>query len=135
MFVLLFFLAFILQCTIAQDYLQPEQVHVSYGGKKQIFLTVKRKNIRFLYGLGNPKSLFVTWVTFDDTANESIIEYGQGKLDKIAFGNQTLFTDGGSLKRKIYIHRVFLTNLEPGQTYSKRDVFACYSFCQVSFQT
>uniref|UniRef100_A0A4W4HC78 Purple acid phosphatase n=1 Tax=Electrophorus electricus TaxID=8005 RepID=A0A4W4HC78_ELEEL len=77
---------------------QPEQVHLSYPGVKG--------------------SMVITWTTLN--ATESIVEYGLwgGKLfTQSARGNCTTFVDGGSEKRKIYIHRVTLSELIPGFTY------------------
>lgn len=62
--------------------------------------------------------MIVTWVTFDKTAI-STVEYGIDNLDDSANGTSTLFVDGGSQKRKLYIHRVTLKNLKPNQKYSK----------------
>lgn len=75
---------------------QPEQIHLSYGA--------------------TPDRMIVTWVTMDPVSS-SAVEYGQDKLDKIEYGTQDLFTDGGFEKRKMTIHRVLLSNLTPGQTY------------------
>uniref|UniRef100_H3BDL2 Purple acid phosphatase n=1 Tax=Latimeria chalumnae TaxID=7897 RepID=H3BDL2_LATCH len=79
--------------------IQPEQVHLSYPGS-------------------DPKSIVVTWTTFNKT--DSVVEYGLcgGKLfESVAEGSSTLFVDGGKEKRKLYIHRVTLTGLKPGFTY------------------
>lgn len=63
-------------------------------------------------------SMVVTWTTFDYT--ESVVEYGLwgGKLfSHIAKGNSTLFVDGGPEKRKMYVHKVTLPELRPGDKY------------------
>uniref|UniRef100_A0A4W5NQE0 Purple acid phosphatase n=1 Tax=Hucho hucho TaxID=62062 RepID=A0A4W5NQE0_9TELE len=61
----------------------------------------------------------VTWTTFNET-EESIVEYGLwgGRLFELtAKGKATLFVDGGSEERKMYIHRVTLTDLRPASAY------------------
>lgn len=75
---------------------QPEQVHINYGV--------------------GPSQMMITWLTIDPT-NQSVVEYGEFKLDKVKFGNQTKFIDGGSEKRVMFIHRVLLTDLTPNTTY------------------
>ncbi|CAI9728181.1 acid phosphatase type 7 [Octopus vulgaris] len=77
-------------------YYQPEQVHLSYGD--------------------DPTQMVVTWVTMSET-NSSMVEYGQDSLKYMVPGTETLFIDGGSEQRHIYMHRVTLTQLDPGQKY------------------
>uniref|UniRef100_A0A8B9LV93 Purple acid phosphatase n=1 Tax=Astyanax mexicanus TaxID=7994 RepID=A0A8B9LV93_ASTMX len=63
-------------------------------------------------------SMVITWTTFDKT--DSMVEYNLwgGKLfTQSAKGISTLFVDGGTEKRKLYIHRVTLSDLRPGSTY------------------
>ncbi|VDK68560.1 unnamed protein product [Gongylonema pulchrum] len=60
--------------------------------------------------------MWVTWLTYNNTFL-SLVEYGIGDFRWTAQGNSTLFTDGGKLKRKRYIHRVLLTDLKPGTEY------------------
>ncbi|XP_066529531.1 acid phosphatase type 7 [Hoplias malabaricus] len=77
---------------------QPEQVHLSYPGVKG--------------------SMVITWTTVNKT--DSAVEYSLwgGKLfSQTAKGNSTVFVDGGSEKRTMYIHRVSLTDLRPGAAY------------------
>ncbi|KAG5857606.1 hypothetical protein ANANG_G00021220 [Anguilla anguilla] len=77
---------------------QPEQVHISYPAA--------------------PYSMVITWTTFNET--ESVVEYNVwgGKLfDLMAKGTSTIFEDGGSEKRKLYVHRVTLSGLRPGSAY------------------
>lgn len=75
---------------------QPEQVHISYG------------NV--------PSEMMVTWTTFDPT-NTSTVEYGKVDLNRSKTGHATKFVDGGSAKRVLYMHRVLLTDLKPGEDY------------------
>lgn len=62
--------------------------------------------------------MVITWTTFNATANTTAW-YGIGKMDQIAYGWQTHFADDGPEKRVIYMHRVKLSNLQSGASYSK----------------
>lgn len=67
--------------------------------------------------------MVITWTTFDYT--DSVVEYGLwgGKLfSHTAKGNSTLFIDGGSEKRNMYIHKVTLPELRPGANYGKNNI-------------
>jgi hypothetical protein len=66
----------------------------------------------------NPTQMIVTWVTKDETPVPTV-EYGLNGLEQQAFGESSLFIDGGFEKRRMQIHRVILENLKPGQKYSK----------------
>ncbi|CAL8295158.1 unnamed protein product [Arctogadus glacialis] len=77
---------------------QPEQVHLSYPGV--------------------PGSMVVTWTTFNRT--DSLVEYspwGDVLFHKSAKGSVTPFVDSGNEKRKMFIHRVTLSDLKPGSHY------------------
>ncbi|XP_001606004.2 acid phosphatase type 7 [Nasonia vitripennis] len=75
---------------------QPEAVHIAYG-----------EDIH---------DIVVTWSTRQDT-QESIVEYGINGYALTAYGNSTLFVDGGPKKHRQYIHRVWLKNLTPNSKY------------------
>lgn len=72
----------------------------------------------------NPTDMVVTWVTMQSTI-EAVVEYGVDDLQKTAKGLEDAFTDGGSEKRVMYIHRVTITGLHPGQKYSEYEVDSC----------
>lgn len=62
--------------------------------------------------------MMVTWTTLNKT--ESKVEYGPlgGQLFEMSSkGDATLFVDSGVEKRKMFIHRVTLTDLKPASTY------------------
>lgn len=64
--------------------------------------------------------MVVTWTTFNET--ESVVEYNEwgGKLfTLVAKGNAITFVDGGSEKRRLFIHRVTLSGLKPGSAYGE----------------
>lgn len=96
---------------------QPEQVHLSYGGRQ----TLAKYAFNFIICfLANPSEMIVTWVTFTQTMTSSV-EFGinLGGLNRRAEGSQTVFIDGGDEKRTLYIHRVTMKGLNPGQRYCK----------------
>jgi hypothetical protein len=45
--------------------------------------------------------------------------YGINKLENQAHGTAVKFIDGGAEKRHMFIHRVTLKGLKPGQTYGE----------------
>ncbi|XP_074872570.1 acid phosphatase type 7 [Carettochelys insculpta] len=80
---------------------QPQQVHLSYPG--------------------NPTAMTVTWTTFSPAG--SIVEFGPeqgGAFTASAKGQASRFVDGGLLHRSMFIHRVTLQGLVPGQRYVYR---------------
>ncbi|XP_068105551.1 acid phosphatase type 7 [Hyperolius riggenbachi] len=80
------------------DQYQPEQIHLSYTG---------------------PTSMTVTWTTFSWTP--SVVEFsrlpGPPSFNLTAYGESSLFIDGGPMRRKMFIHRVTLKDVIPGQRY------------------
>jgi len=84
------------------EYLQPEQVHLSYWG--------------------NPQEMWVTWVTLSNCTRDklpvqSFVEYGTNGFSQRQEGNFTHFIDQGSEKRWIFVHRAKMTNLVPDKRY------------------
>ena len=65
-----------------------------------------------------PTEMVATWVT-DDPTDVSIVEYGLDDLNLVSKGIEDTFTDGGSMKRVLYMHRVKMTGLVPGREYSE----------------
>ena len=62
--------------------------------------------------------MVATWVT-DNSTDTSIVEYGLYDLNTVSKGIEETFTDGGSMKRVLYMHRVKMTGLVPGRQYSE----------------
>ena len=65
-----------------------------------------------------PAEMVATWVTLNST-DFSIVEFGIYDLNLVAKGTEDRFVDGGSQKRVMYMHRVKITGLKPGNRYSK----------------
>jgi hypothetical protein len=63
--------------------------------------------------------MIVTWVTQDDV-KESVVEYGTNFINQVESSTRDIFVDGGKEKRQMYIHRVQLSNLDPGTVYRKQ---------------
>lgn len=62
--------------------------------------------------------MMVTWVTLAQT-EYSVVQYNKAGLSLTlqTSGTVTKFTDGGSAHRVLWMHRVKLTGLMPGQVY------------------
>ena len=61
----------------------------------------------------------VTWVTRDSTDNPEV-GYGQTNLAEYsAQATKSIFTDGGSAKRSIYVYRATMISLKPGKGYGR----------------
>jgi hypothetical protein len=52
-----------------------------------------------------------------DPVNNTLCEYGVNQLNIMINGTSEFFTDGGTERRTIQIHRVVLNNLLPNQQY------------------
>ncbi|UYV74649.1 ACP7, partial [Cordylochernes scorpioides] len=62
-----------------------------------------------------PEHMMVTWVTFDYT--ETVVRYGPQRPTRIVHGSSTSFQSKEKPIRTIWVHRVLLRGLTPGQTY------------------
>jgi len=93
---------------------QPQQVHLSLGSKAS--------------------EIVVTWLTTNHTP-DSVVEYGSQhelfNLNLKSEGTSQLFTDGGSEKRTMYIHRVFLKNLKTQSFYAYHVGSSNYGWSEV----
>ena len=74
---------------------------------------------------GDPSEMVVTWVTMQATML-SFVEYGTTEMDNLAKGSEETFVDGGSEKRSLFMHRVTITGLTPGQKYSENSFYNKY---------
>lgn len=81
-------------------YYQPEQIHITYGAK--------------------PSQMIITWTTMD-FVNETVVEYGIDYLKNQQLGKAVNFKNKNKdfINRDETVHSVLLSNLIPGQTYSK----------------
>lgn len=93
-------IAFVLFPTIIRGsqviYVQPEQIHLSLGVKSN--------------------QIVVTWTTFNSTIRSTVC-YGIESMDQVAHGSQNEFIDDGTERRKLFIHRVYLNDLNANTTY------------------
>ncbi len=95
------------------DY-QPEQIHIAYGSF--------------------PTQMIITWTTLS-FVNDSIVEYGIDKLTNSKTGKYQIFKnkDKDFTNREETIHSVLLTDLIPGQRYSKNAVSFNFYYYKVYF--
>ncbi|XP_049875413.1 acid phosphatase type 7 isoform X6 [Pectinophora gossypiella] len=82
-------------------YCQPEQIHISFGEKTN--------------------DIVVTWTTYNDT-EDSMVQYGEGVLQNLAMGYQTMFVAGNGTNVE-FVHRVTLPDLK----FDTRYVYHCGS--------
>ena len=63
----------------------------------------------------------IVWNKVKNNTDESTVQFGEDvdDLSRKATGSRTKFVDGGAEHHMQYIHRVKLTNLTTGNTYSK----------------
>lgn len=69
----------------------------------------------------NPSEMMVTWVTMNSTKTPKV-EYnliGEEKFCLHSVGFSSVFVDGGNEKRTMFMNRVLLKNLQPGQAYGR----------------
>lgn len=85
---------------VYSDNVVPEQIHLSYGRVST--------------------QMFVTWSTMNVTQNATCL-YGTSSLSQQAKGYTTKFVDGGTEQHTQYIHRVSLSQLQPG----KKHMYQC----------
>ncbi len=67
--------------------------------------------------IGDGSATTITWTTWNET--ESIVEFGVDptRLNETRGGYSRLFVDGGSEKRRQFIHRVQIEDLKPNTSY------------------
>lgn len=81
-------------------HLQPEQIHLSLGS--------------------DPSQMVVTWLTVNKTATPQVkygLASGSPEFNKQQNGYSTLYVDGGTEQRTMYIHRAVMVDLTPGAPY------------------
>ncbi|XP_018644223.1 acid phosphatase-related [Schistosoma mansoni] len=74
----------------------PEQVHIALGEQ--------------------PSTISITWVTQENTESSTVL-YGTKLLNMKSTGYVKEFIDGGREQRKMYVHRVILSDLIAGTIY------------------
>ncbi|CAH8503374.1 unnamed protein product [Schistosoma mattheei] len=74
----------------------PEQIHIALGEQ--------------------PSTISITWVTQENTESSTVL-YGTMLLNMKSTGYVKQFIDGGREQRKMYIHRVILSDLIANTTY------------------
>jgi hypothetical protein len=80
----------------AEDYYQPEQIHISYGAL--------------------PSQMIITWTTLSNVSDH-VVEYGLNSLDMTAHGSYRILKNSGTSGRQTQIHYVLLNDLIPGEKY------------------
>lgn len=79
-------------------YKQPEQIHIAYGD--------------------DPTQMYIVWNTLKDTNSAVRYKLAGDTSGKVAQGVSRKFVNGMPWKPHVqYVHRVKLTDLQPGQTY------------------
>ncbi len=86
-----------LKVICAEDYFQPEQIHISYGAL--------------------PSQMIITWTTLSNV-NDHVVEYGLNSLDLSVNGSYRILNNTGTTGRQTQIHYVLLNNLIPGEKYT-----------------
>ena len=108
------------------DQHQPQQIHLSYGGKYYwCHIVLSRSYSRFYLWFTSPETvrdIVVTWSTKQQA--DSIVKYTTNNPANpshhyVKHGSSQLFVDGGSLRNSQYIHRVLLDDLKPNRRYGK----------------
>lgn len=109
---------------VHSDNVVPEQIHLSYGSKFKAFNFYFTTFFIFFFTwkvsslAGDSTQMFVTWSTMNVTQNATCL-YGTSSLSQQAKGYTTKFVDGGTEQHTQYIHRVVLSQLQPGKKHSK----------------
>lgn len=110
-----FYLLFTVLCitlsdeSAVYDY-QPQQIHLSYGGTKNLLVEVylgcdEFGETNFNFFVDKTNDIVVTWSTMDDTP-DTLVKFGEKEPNTLLTGTSTKFVDGGDAKHTQYIHRV-----------------------------
>ena len=105
------------QCPLESVTIAASEVSISqWGGNVYAAAAATKLTLITNVSVESSTEMVVTWVTLQSTGT-SIVEYGVKELNKRAKGDEDVFIDSGSEKRMMYIHRVTVTGLHPGQKY------------------